>query len=514
MLFRLLGPVEVSDGDRPVRLGEGKQRAVLALLLLHRNEVVSSDRLIDALWGEAPPATAAKVLQNHVGQLRRALDDRDGAATSDAGPRLRAKVQDGELDVDRFDAARGGGCRGARARATRRRRPPGCARRSRCGAGRRWPTLRTRRSRSQRSRGSRSGASRRWSSASTPTWRSAATPTSWPSSRGWSPSTRCASACARSSWSPCTAAAARRTPSRPTARRGACCSTSSVVEPGPALRELQAAILRQDPELAPAPGAWPRPLRSSRRRIALLAVGGALLAGAAVAAALLASSDPEKVRVRLGANAVAAIDLADGAVTDAVDVGPSPSHLAADGRTLWVTNADGHSVSRVDLDDRSVRADGPGRQRPRRCGRRRRRGVGGQQPRRHRVAHRRDARTPSCSPSPSGTNPTGVAAGAGAVWVANSGEQTISRIDPQSGRATTIDVHAAPTELAVGAGAVWMTSSSTRTVSRLDPRSRRVVEVIDVGGGAERHRGRPRRRLGRQHASTAPSRGSTRRPPS
>ena len=66
------------------------------------------------------------------------------------------------------------------------------------------------------------------------------------------------------------------------------------VEPGPALRELQAAILRQDPELAPAPGAWPRPLRSSRRRIALLAVGGALLAGAAVAAALLASSDPRR----------------------------------------------------------------------------------------------------------------------------------------------------------------------------------------------------------------------------
>ena len=62
----------------PVRLGEGRQRTVLILLLLHRNEAVSSERLIDALWGEAPPATAAKVLQNHVGQLRRALDDREG----------------------------------------------------------------------------------------------------------------------------------------------------------------------------------------------------------------------------------------------------------------------------------------------------------------------------------------------------------------------------------------------------------------------------------------------------
>ena len=82
-----------------------------------------------------------------------------------------------------------------------------------------------------------------------------------------------------------------------------------------------------------------------------------------------------------------------------------------------------------------------------------------------------------------GSNPTGVAAGAGAVWVANSGEQTITRIDPRSGHPTTIDVHADPTELVVGAGAVWMTSSTNRTVSQLDPRSGRVVQPIQVGGG-------------------------------
>jgi len=78
VLFRLLGSLEVTDGDSPVRLGEGRQRSVLVLLLLHRNEPMASDRLIDALWGEAPPPTAAKVLQNYVGQLRRALGDREG----------------------------------------------------------------------------------------------------------------------------------------------------------------------------------------------------------------------------------------------------------------------------------------------------------------------------------------------------------------------------------------------------------------------------------------------------
>ncbi len=52
MDYRILGPLEVCDGDRTVGLGGDKQRALLAVLLLHRNEVVSADRLIDDLWGE------------------------------------------------------------------------------------------------------------------------------------------------------------------------------------------------------------------------------------------------------------------------------------------------------------------------------------------------------------------------------------------------------------------------------------------------------------------------------
>jgi DNA-binding SARP family transcriptional activator len=55
--FRILGPLEVYDGVRAVALGGAKQRALLALLLLRRGEVVSSERLIDELWGERPPAT-------------------------------------------------------------------------------------------------------------------------------------------------------------------------------------------------------------------------------------------------------------------------------------------------------------------------------------------------------------------------------------------------------------------------------------------------------------------------
>jgi DNA-binding SARP family transcriptional activator len=63
MQFRILGPLEVVDGDSVVPLAGVKQRALLALLLLNVNEVVSSDRLIDALWGEHLPVSGAKALQ-------------------------------------------------------------------------------------------------------------------------------------------------------------------------------------------------------------------------------------------------------------------------------------------------------------------------------------------------------------------------------------------------------------------------------------------------------------------
>src|ERR1043166_2144702 len=71
--FRILGPLEVVDETGPLLLGGLKQRAVLALLLLEAPKAVSTDRLIDSLWGEQPPRTAATSLQNFISQLRKAL---------------------------------------------------------------------------------------------------------------------------------------------------------------------------------------------------------------------------------------------------------------------------------------------------------------------------------------------------------------------------------------------------------------------------------------------------------
>lgn len=74
MEFRILGPLEVVDGERAVSLGGPKQRALLAILLLHANQVLSSDQIIDQLWGERPPATAIATLQVFVSNLRKALE--------------------------------------------------------------------------------------------------------------------------------------------------------------------------------------------------------------------------------------------------------------------------------------------------------------------------------------------------------------------------------------------------------------------------------------------------------
>ena len=74
MEFRVLGPLEVLDDDGLVApLGGPRPRSLLACLLLHANEVVSTDRLIDAIWGASPPASAANALQVHVHTLRVAL---------------------------------------------------------------------------------------------------------------------------------------------------------------------------------------------------------------------------------------------------------------------------------------------------------------------------------------------------------------------------------------------------------------------------------------------------------
>jgi DNA-binding SARP family transcriptional activator len=100
MDFRLLGPLEVSDNERSLALGGVRQRSLLAVLLLQANELVSTDRLIDQLWGPVPPATALKGIQVYVSRLRKTLGE-GRLATGAPGYALRVEPE--ELDLARFE---------------------------------------------------------------------------------------------------------------------------------------------------------------------------------------------------------------------------------------------------------------------------------------------------------------------------------------------------------------------------------------------------------------------------
>ncbi|MFI1457505.1 AfsR/SARP family transcriptional regulator [Streptomyces roseus] len=97
--FSVLGAVRGRSGDVPLALGSPQQRALLAMLLLRRNDVVELDEIVDGLWGEEPPRTAVGTVRSHVYRLRRALGTR--IATHGQGYLLH--VAPGALDLDVFD---------------------------------------------------------------------------------------------------------------------------------------------------------------------------------------------------------------------------------------------------------------------------------------------------------------------------------------------------------------------------------------------------------------------------
>ncbi len=100
MDVRLFGQLEAADGGVALAVRGAKQRALLALLALHRGEPVSADRLIDVLWGDGQAAKPANALQAQIGQLRRTLGA-GAIVTTEAGYALA--VGPDEVDVVRFE---------------------------------------------------------------------------------------------------------------------------------------------------------------------------------------------------------------------------------------------------------------------------------------------------------------------------------------------------------------------------------------------------------------------------
>jgi DNA-binding SARP family transcriptional activator len=108
MQFRLLGPLEVWDGDERIDLGGAKQRALLALLLLNANRTVRRTQVMEWLWDMEPPRTAGDLVQEYVSRLRQALRRYRDAEPSSRRLRTEAsgyllEVAQDELDLDHFE---------------------------------------------------------------------------------------------------------------------------------------------------------------------------------------------------------------------------------------------------------------------------------------------------------------------------------------------------------------------------------------------------------------------------
>ena len=231
----------------PVRVAAGKQRALLAVLLLNANRTVSRDQIVDELWGEDVPESAQKMVQIHVSQLRKALPEPRSDARSRLPARgrrrrarpapVRALVADGAAGTRQEDARTGAASCSASALALWR--GPALAEFSEPFAS------------ARERRASRSCASPRSSGGSRPTSPSATTATSSASSRRWSPQHPLRERL-RSQHMLALYRSGRQAEALAATRRSGACSRDELgIEPSASLRELERLMLHQDPALEP-----------------------------------------------------------------------------------------------------------------------------------------------------------------------------------------------------------------------------------------------------------------------
>ncbi len=479
MRFCILGPLEAWENGSELELGPGRQRALVTLLLLHANEVVSTERLVDELWGDRPPATATKVVQGYVSQLRKALPD-NVLQTRPTGYVLRA----GETDAGQFERLVG------QARAQKPAEAVSTLER----ALELW----------------------RGSPLADVEYEAWAQPeigrleelrleaiedrldAELQLGRHYAVLPRLEALVAehplRERLRGLLMLAYYRAARQADALEAYADARRSLVdelgiEPGPELQDLQRRILAHDPELGPV--ARPRPFAGRQRARWLIVAGGVLLAAAVSAAAVeltrrsatpagLSSAVPDsltivdsKTRRIVGqvpipgrpllvaaggglvwvasdaSRTISSIPTDKPAVTRVIAPNATPSALAADGNAVWVLDGNRRVLVKIDPTYGDVT---------------------------------RTIELPRGPPQPA-TNRTltslSVASGAGALWVTD-GSTNLLRIDPETGRLRAFDVHEPLDDVAVGAGAVWATSGPAASVFEIDPQGERVRIRIPI----------------------------------
>ena len=479
MEFRILGRLEVLEHGQPLALGGAKQRAVLAILLLHRREAVSVDRLVDELWGERPPPTAAQTIRVYVSRLRKTLGDRV-VETQGRGYLLAvgpdrvdadcfaALVADGRAGLASGDAAAGVGLLDAALELWRG--PPlqefaydpfAQAEIARLEDAR-LATLEDRTDAELSvGRGAELVAELEQLVTEHPLRERLVAGLMLALYRAG----RHADALA----------ACRAARERLTEELG--------LEPGPALRELERRILQHDPTLA-----TPRPtvLVSGRRRARARVVAGALVLGAVlIASALLSSGVAQPGPPRLsGTSGIVAVSTASGRLVTATPLVGVPGAISGGSGSMWVADAGGGAVARIDpgsgvVVDRIPVGGEPGSITS---------GGGAIW-----VASTVGATVTRIDPTTEavtqtivlpGSNPVAIAFGDGRLWVADSVARELFEIDPATGSLRrTVSLDLQPGAIALAGAAIWVAGYNNATVEKLDPTSGRTLARVHVGDG-------------------------------
>ena len=525
--FRILGPLDVLQDGRPLALGGAKQRALLAILLLHRRERVSTDRLIDQLWGERAPATAAKTVQVYVSHLRKAIGA-DLLLTQGSGYLLEAEAD--RVDADRFSTLASEG------REALQRGDPDDAATALREALALWhgspladfayePFAQTEIARLEEARVAaledRIDADLALGRHALLVGELEALVHEHPLRERFY--RQLMLALYRSG---------RQADALERYRQARRVLTDELgLEPSPELQELERRILAQDPELAaPAsPSVAERLAGHGRvnRGLVLLAAGGLALAALAILVAVLSSSGSGGVSI--APNSVAVLNASNGRPVADIAVGNRPGAIAAGNRSIWVANQGDSSVSQLRPRTRTVASTtAPGgavddlAAAPRgtwitdasastlvRLDREfhsvvARHGFGAGTPfgpvlspvatgfGSVWVGDAYSASLIRVDPQDAkpvaridvGNEPSAIATGRSGVWVADDVDNTVTHIDPRSGNAitSTTPVGEAPSAIAVGEGAVWVANTQDGTIGRIDPRTGSVAATIAVGG--------------------------------
>jgi ABC-type transport system substrate-binding protein/DNA-binding SARP family transcriptional activator len=438
--FGILGPLEVRRNGETIGIPPGKPRALLAILLTHHGEVVSVDRLVDELWGERPPPTAAKNVQVYVARLRKLLGE--GLLVTSA-PGYALRIEDGGLDAVRFQKL---------VESARHQEPSVAAEQLREALALwRGPPLADfsydsfAQEEIRRLEELRLAALEDRIEADLALGRNEEIVGELDSLVRAHPLRERLQAqlllalyrCGRQA----DALAAYQTArSRFVEELG--------LEPSPPLQELERAILRHDPALAPpgrtnqaAPTERNAPRRSALdgKRGGLLAITGALVL--ALVAALVA------VRLSGGSRALAAppdsVGMIDGrhdVLRAVVTEAGIPGGIASGAGAVWVTDTAADVVLRIDPARRSA----------------------------ERI--------------PVGHGPTGVALGDGQIWVVNQLDRTVSEVNPSAlKQVEKIEVGNGADAIASGLGSVWVANTTDHTISRILAGSSKVVATVELG---------------------------------